>query len=453
MASSLSVCGSIFSRRSRRQRTRKKKLSPKTKFRALVRQVIENASWLESLNYEGIKLGHSAKTNVRIIQSQIDKSGLKLGQEKVVLRKHPSLRTQEELEPLYRTLGRLKYFRLYPEEVYKQLIACSYYVYFKQDRTLIRQGHVSTFMAIILTGDVAIYITQTDPVFGNEFTEKVNSLTAGCVFGEVSLMYEGLRLATVITTSPVELLVIYKEDFNSVLHDTLESQWSEIIALMKKIPYFSSWDQKSIKDCCKIADVKHYEENDIIIGPKHEKKYVVQFISKGRCYVGQLFFIEKKGKTFELSKSQKRQKSYNENVRCIFMQTLVLSEGACLGIGEDLGSRSIIAQTRTTILRIPLYILEQRNCFRWKIFKMTQQIKFPTDEECFQQFLENRRWEDIVKCFMRDERRNKTNVTSINDVPAYIRAKAATFEETGKLGVKKGSIYRRDSGVFSRLKI
>lgn len=54
-------------------------MSGKNRFRALVRQVIENRRWLALINVEGDDIGDNVRANVQIIQSKAMRGELRLG--------------------------------------------------------------------------------------------------------------------------------------------------------------------------------------------------------------------------------------------------------------------------------------------------------------------------------------------------------------------------------------
>lgn len=80
--------------------------------------------------------------------------------------------------------------------------------------TVVHQGEEGDSFYIILKGKLAIFaISKVE----NAVPKHITDLQAGDAFGEMSLIYGAPRAATVITTEPVELIVIKKDAYDKVL--------------------------------------------------------------------------------------------------------------------------------------------------------------------------------------------------------------------------------------------
>ena len=65
--------------------------------------------------------------------------------------------------------------------------------------------------------------------------KKVNSLGAGDFFGEIALVHQGPRTATVTATSPVRALVITERSFRRLLDEQPEIQRKVMVALAERL--------------------------------------------------------------------------------------------------------------------------------------------------------------------------------------------------------------------------
>jgi CRP/FNR family transcriptional regulator, cyclic AMP receptor protein len=72
---------------------------------------------------------------------------------------------------------------------------------------VITEGEVGSEFFVIVTGTAAATIGG----------DKLEDLTAGDFFGEISLLDGGERLASVTATSKLDLLVLDRHDFNEML--------------------------------------------------------------------------------------------------------------------------------------------------------------------------------------------------------------------------------------------
>jgi CRP/FNR family transcriptional regulator, cyclic AMP receptor protein len=64
---------------------------------------------------------------------------------------------------------------------------------------------------------------------------KVNSLDAGDFFGEIALVHDSPRTATVKATSPVRALVITERNFKRLLDEMPEIQRKVLLALAERV--------------------------------------------------------------------------------------------------------------------------------------------------------------------------------------------------------------------------
>lgn len=65
--------------------------------------------------------------------------------------------------------------------------------------------------------------------------KKINTLSAGDFFGEIALVHQSPRTATVKATSPVRALVVTERNFKRLLEDIPEIQRKVLLALAERV--------------------------------------------------------------------------------------------------------------------------------------------------------------------------------------------------------------------------
>ncbi|KAI4471222.1 hypothetical protein MML48_1g07607 [Holotrichia oblita] len=253
------------------------------RFKAIVRLVIANRRWLEDDQDE--QLSRNVKRNVQLLTRKRAKKGLLTLQQKAILCKPAETRTEEEKMLLNRIIGGLKCFRKYPEHVKMQLAGVTYFMYFGPNRMIVRQNHEAHALYFLLTGEVVVSITTYDPIIKEKVTINVGSMLPGSMFGEVSLLHDIPRTATITTVTPCELLCLKKADFDIVLKASVKQQWNEIQKAMSRFEYFDGWDEVAVRECCIYSKIKPYIRDQAIIGDGQGVASSVYFVLKGQCKV------------------------------------------------------------------------------------------------------------------------------------------------------------------------
>ncbi|XP_063374628.1 uncharacterized protein LOC134662356 [Cydia amplana] len=259
------------------------KFRAKCQFRALGRLVLENRYWLiEGVDeYEGLD---DVKRRVeQAVRGKHKKKQLLNINDKALLNKFVEERTPQEQQYLYRILGGLKCFKRYPNQVKKKLAAVTYFKYYGPNRVIVRQHHEAHATYFIVTGDVTVSQVVYDDLLQRHVSVDVGTMAAGDMFGEVSLLHNIPRTATVTTNGHCELLALMKEDFKNVLQESLQKQWDEVRRAMSAFTYFDSLDEVARREGCIVAKMKSYARNETVLGDGIGVPNFVYFVLSGRC--------------------------------------------------------------------------------------------------------------------------------------------------------------------------
>jgi CRP/FNR family transcriptional regulator, cyclic AMP receptor protein len=96
-----------------------------------------------------------------------------------------------------------------------------------EGKTLMKQGDRGREFFVLVEG-------SADVVKGNR---KVNTLGRGDFFGEIALVSQRPRTATVTTASPVRVLVVTEQSFRSLLDRAPDVQRKVLIALADRVAH------------------------------------------------------------------------------------------------------------------------------------------------------------------------------------------------------------------------
>ena len=106
-----------------------------------------------------------------------------------------------------------------------QISALADELYQPEGTTLISEGTKGREFFVLVDGSVAV----------RRNGRKLNSLGSGTFFGEIALVSDTPRTATVVSTSPVRLLVITGQSFSRLLRETPSIQAKVLAALAERV--------------------------------------------------------------------------------------------------------------------------------------------------------------------------------------------------------------------------
>ncbi|CAG9815817.1 unnamed protein product [Phaedon cochleariae] len=455
------------------------------RFRAVVRLVMANLYWLGDL--EDSRIGDNVMKNIQFLtRKKVKKSSLTL-QEKAILCKPKEERTEEEKLILNKVIGGLKCFRRYPPNVKSQLAAVTYFVYFGTGRQIVKQDHAPLAMYFVLSGEASVTVRHYDKFLDEWIEEDSGVLTPGTMFGEVALIHGIVRLATITTITPCELLMIKKEDFDTVLKETVLKAWIEIQKIMNRFSYFKNWDSVTKRECSIMSRTKSFSPDETLLGDDTGLPTYVYFITKGTCciienlkmivrdnkgiekyqlwgvnypqgetaveevsaifdkYLTKDFESGSKGGFMEWHKDESTfftggmmaptvstlstAPSRVIRTETHFIKVCELAEGACFNVGENFHRRRVVAITPTNCLLIPRYWILKNNIDNiWNRVQQFLNKHIPTSEQIFENFIQEKKFKKYRKKLIKDLLAEKrvANNNSIHNVPYSIRLKEGT---------------------------
>ncbi len=113
-----------------------------------------------------------------------------------------------EKVPLFQSLKRGQLERLAKRFVERELAA---------GKNIVTQGQGGEGFFILVSGKVDVVRERSDGA-----KVLVNQFEAGDYFGELALLDEGIRTASVVTKEPVKVLALTRWDFLAILRDDAE---------------------------------------------------------------------------------------------------------------------------------------------------------------------------------------------------------------------------------------
>ena len=181
---------------------------------------------------------------------------------------------------------KLACFSRYSLYVRHELTHVLFYDVFERDRVVFRQGDVGYSFYFIVSGSVLVEIQDKDPVSGVVRNNIVGELGAGATFGDLALLNDDKRRATIVCKEDCEFLKVDKMDFNRMM-ESCKDTWTRSNAILSQHPLFQDWSKDSLKLAVEGSQFVEYNSNSVVIKNLSEQLDNVFIVTKGKCKVVQ----------------------------------------------------------------------------------------------------------------------------------------------------------------------
>ncbi|XP_069373809.1 cGMP-dependent protein kinase 1 isoform X1 [Paralichthys olivaceus] len=158
----------------------------------------------------------------------------------------------------------------------QEIVDCMSPVDYGKDACIIKEGDVGSLVFVMEEGKVEV----------TKEGMKLCTMGPGKVFGELAILYNCTRTATVRTLKHVKLWAIDRQCFQTIMMRTGLIKHAEYMDLLKSVPTFQSLPEETLSKLADVMEETHYEDGDFIIrqGARGDTFFI---ISKGKVNVTQ----------------------------------------------------------------------------------------------------------------------------------------------------------------------
>ncbi|XP_056147579.1 cGMP-dependent protein kinase 1 isoform X1 [Lampris incognitus] len=174
----------------------------------------------------------------------------------------------------------------------QEIVDCMYPVEYGKDSCIIKEGDVGSLVYVMEDGKVEV----------TKESVKLCTMGPGKVFGELAILYNCTRTATVKTLTNVKLWAIDRQCFQTIMMRTGLIKHTEYMEFLKSVPTFHGLQEDILSKLADVLEETHYEDGDYIIrqGARGDTFFI---ISKGKVKVtredmpnGDLVYLRSLGK-------------------------------------------------------------------------------------------------------------------------------------------------------------
>ncbi|KAI8907969.1 cyclic nucleotide-binding-like protein [Gorgonomyces haynaldii] len=191
------------------------------------------------------------------------------------LKKSSFERTPNDQRTLFTYMRGLKAFEKLSDFLLSEVLMVCRLQLFDAEAAVFRQGEVGTAWYIILWGSCKVLISKTGQL-ADSF--HVATMHTGAGFGDLALVNDKPRTATIVTAAPCHLVVVEKSDYNKIIKVLHQSEQKEKLNFLRKIPFLKTWEEILLKPIATLSTVVPYQPNQTIIeqGQPSKNFYLVK---------------------------------------------------------------------------------------------------------------------------------------------------------------------------------
>ncbi|XP_012734552.1 cGMP-dependent protein kinase 1 isoform X2 [Fundulus heteroclitus] len=156
----------------------------------------------------------------------------------------------------------------------QEIVDCMYPVDYGKDACIIKEGDVGSLVFVMEDGKVEV----------TKEGMKLCTMGPGKVFGELAILYNCTRTATVKTLTHVKLWAIDRQCFQTIMMRTGLIKHSEYMDFLKSVPTFQGLTEETLSKLADVMEETHYDDGEYIIrqGARGDTFFI---ISKGKVNV------------------------------------------------------------------------------------------------------------------------------------------------------------------------
>ncbi|XP_038078220.1 cyclic nucleotide-binding domain-containing protein 2-like [Patiria miniata] len=212
-------------------------------------------------------------------------------QAKDAVDKRPEDRTEADLQLIGGLMRGLHSFRKYTRAHQKLICRVVRLQKYGRRRVVVRKGHLGYAFYFIFAGAVCVTLDEDEE---SAFVKKeVTILRKGACFGEIALLKDSRRRATIVCLQETQFLVVDRDDFfEKGLHRHIQAEFEYKFNFFRRLELFSSWPDDRLEEVSDMARIEEYNHDSVIVKDSREIHWLL-FVTKGRCDVLKLVDLAK----------------------------------------------------------------------------------------------------------------------------------------------------------------
>ena len=151
----------------------------------------------------------------------------------------------------------------------KEIVMCMFLKHYKKGEFVIQEGDSGNALFVVHKG--TLQVNQGDKILGKP-------MGPGVLFGELAILYNCTRTASVKALQDVEVWSIERRIFQAVMKKTGTMRRDEHCLFLKSVPIFQSIHIEKLYKIVEVAEEETFHENEYIIreGERGDSFYIIK---------------------------------------------------------------------------------------------------------------------------------------------------------------------------------
>jgi len=192
-----------------------------------------------------------------------------------------SVEERRQLSEIIRTStdGRLRtVFASVPEDVFEKVLDATFSKQVAKNEHILRQGDTGDYFYIVKAGKFAIYVDSI----------KVFEAGLGMAFGELALLYNAPRLATIVALEDSECWCLERAAFRNLVVLGAGRAFAQTVEFLQKCDIFQELSDEQIAALAEVVQEEEFENDEAILlqGEKDDNMYIMRTGEAVACIDG-----------------------------------------------------------------------------------------------------------------------------------------------------------------------
>lgn len=267
-----------------------RKKQAKLRFKRLVRVGLANYLWLSEVEDGGLTL--NVKKNVAMLVRRKRKTGILTMAQKGLLATSHSSRTIEERKKLCTIVAGLGCFAQVPPIIRARLVPYLHFMQLAEGRVLVKEGDDPIWVYFVISGEIQMYRRVFNKVTRKYEAQLEAYIGPGDWIGDAELLDPDLRMRTFKAATNCEILLLEKNDFETLLMPHVKKVWIEKKKAIASLSYFKYMNDSQIVGASKLATIRQYDPLETIYPEEKDSTHHVHFVLSGECVLLQCLHMK-----------------------------------------------------------------------------------------------------------------------------------------------------------------